>query len=429
VRGAFIVNLQLTNPPWEAWHIFPFKSRSISGYLPLNKDNDKTPYHGTGLDAPNPDLLLSSSAAHSLQMDPMGMVRHRAEVCQSLFSRCLLHPLFSELDWFENRQGEFNLWAASLKVISSGRPSLDYRLRDRPEVQELICDLLDGLSEALVSLLQPVATELERENDDENKDEIDSVFSAFSSDGEDAASLPSIGKTDGLFSEQMFNIKSILGQLARISTAIRRSGANYRYQKADALLDEESFEDFKRELTVIVLMGSIEARVVEPADNFNITAQITDSSRLTAIQNRLIHTNIVRRNRIKFATRSMQRSEKAKPQQQQLKFISLPDIPVELPSQSPSKAVSNKPVTSSQAPSTVATSVVQTATDIGSQFKWEQATGPKTQSPSVMTKVTRTGAAQDYPACPKPVLDDMLQCPYCADILPTSYSKQVSRWK
>jgi hypothetical protein len=87
-------------------------------------------------------------------MEATGEIRRRAEACQSLFSVCLSNPLFSELDWFENRQGEFNLWAASLKVMSLGRSSLEYRLRNSPEVQELICDLLDGLSETLESLLQ-----------------------------------------------------------------------------------------------------------------------------------------------------------------------------------------------------------------------------------------------------------------------------------
>jgi hypothetical protein len=87
-------------------------------------------------------------------MEPAEEIRRRTEACQSLFKHYLSNPLFSELDWFENRQGEFNLWAASLKAASIGRSSLDYRVRDSPEVRELICDLLDGLSEALEGLLQ-----------------------------------------------------------------------------------------------------------------------------------------------------------------------------------------------------------------------------------------------------------------------------------
>ena len=87
-------------------------------------------------------------------MEPPGEICKRTEACQTLFTRCLSIPVFTDLDWFENRQGEFNLWAAGLKAASFGRSSLDHRVRDRPEVRESICDLLDGLSEALEDLVQ-----------------------------------------------------------------------------------------------------------------------------------------------------------------------------------------------------------------------------------------------------------------------------------
>ena len=35
-----------------------------------------------------------------------------------------------------------------------GRSSLDHRVRDRPELREMICDLLDGLAEALENYLE-----------------------------------------------------------------------------------------------------------------------------------------------------------------------------------------------------------------------------------------------------------------------------------
>jgi hypothetical protein len=369
----------------------------------------------------------------------MGTIRLRAEGCQSLFARCLSNPLFAELDWFENRQGEFNLWAASLKALSVGRPSFDYRLRDRPEVREMICDLLEGLAEALASLLQPVSSTAESEDDEAAKDSA-SIFSAFSSDGNDTASLPSMGKADGPFSEQMFAVKSILAQLARISTAIRRSGANYRYEKADASLQEDRFQDFKRHLTMVILMGCTETRTEgpeppEPADHVALVAKVTNPNRLTAVQERLIRANIVRRNRIIYATRLMTKTvERPKLQQALVLPVTLlPDTTTEnafQESEVPTTAVVDKPVVSSQAPSIIAPSVNLTATEIGSQFVWEHLAEPKEKaSPSIMTKITRTGAAQDYPSCPKLISDEILQCPYCADMLPTSYSKNTSRWK
>jgi hypothetical protein len=256
-----------------------------------------------------------------------------------------------------------------------------------------------------------------------------SIFSGFSTDGDDTGSLPSIGKTGGPFSEHMFNIKTILEQLARISTAIRQSGAKYRYQKADASLKEELFEDFKKHLTLVILMGSIKANTEEPVDAFAIQARITDP-RLTTVQERLIRANIVRRNRI-TSMKPVETPAVQQPQQHLPRIIEAPDATAEPTSRLPqqlTKAVSDKPVISPQVPSIKAPSLTQTATEMGSQFNWEQVAEPKKSSASVATRVTRSGAAQDYPSCPKPVSGDFLQCPYCADMLPESYSKNPSRW-
>jgi hypothetical protein len=80
-------------------------------------------------------------------------IRMETEICQKLFIDCLSHPLFYELEELENRQGQFNLWAAGLKATSTGRSSLDYRVRDHPEMRVRIYSLLLGLSEALHDLL------------------------------------------------------------------------------------------------------------------------------------------------------------------------------------------------------------------------------------------------------------------------------------
>jgi hypothetical protein len=269
----------------------------------------------------------------------------------------------------------------------------------------------------------------------EPEDGVGSVFSGFSTDGGDTDSLHSIGNADEPFSEQMFNVKTILGQLARISTAIRRSGAKYRYRKADASLKEECFEDFKTHLTVVILMGSIEASTEEPADTTAIRARITDSKRLTAVQEQLIRANIVRRNRIIFATRSMKPVEtpaSQQPQQQPARVIEVPTAtaePTSRLSQKPTKPTSDEPAIPPQVPSIIAPSITQTATEMGSQFNRQHAVGPKKSTLSVVTRVTRTGTTQDYPSCPEPISDELLQCPYCADLLPAIYSKNQSRWR
>jgi hypothetical protein len=233
----------------------------------------------------------------------------------------------------------------------------------------------------------------------------------------------------------MFHIKTILGQLARISTSIRRSGTKYRYRKADASLKEEDFEDFKTHLTFVILVGSIQPNVEEPAIATPIRPSFLDPKRLTTVQKRLVHANIVRRNRILFATRSMRTVEKPtaqQPQQQLAKVVEVPAPKVDSTPRAPLVSeglICDEPVVvPRQAPSVIAPSITKTATEIGSQFKW-QVMEPKKTTPSIMTRVTRTGAAQDYPNYPEPNSDELLQCPYCADLLPVGYSKNQPRWR
>lgn len=81
-------------------------------------------------------------------------ISERTVACQRLFSQCLPIRISNKLDWFENRQGEFNLWDSGLRAADSGRVSLDHRVRDRPDLYQLICDLLDALSETLEDCLR-----------------------------------------------------------------------------------------------------------------------------------------------------------------------------------------------------------------------------------------------------------------------------------
>lgn len=386
-----------------------------------------------------------------------GDIRRRTEICQSLFSECLSNPLFSDLDWFENRRGDFNLWVASLKAASAGRSSLDYRVRDTPEVRELICDLLDGLSEALEGILRTGTADcrlrliISGPNSDvaktsaltsetesnlllEPEDDVSSVFSSFSDDERDSDSLPSFGTADGPFSEQMFYVKTILEQLARASAAIRRSGAKYRHRKADTSLKEEDFEDLRTHLTIIILLGTVVAQTEEPADPA-IRSRLIDSKLLTKVQERLIHANIIRRNRIIFATRSMKPVETPaarQPQQQPATGIEVPATTTESGPQFPQKPVeqiSSGLAIPPQALTIKAPSITQTATEIGSQLNRQHVMELKKSTPSVATRATRIGAAQEYPSCPEPVPGGILQCPYCADLLPAAYSKDQSRWR
>src|SRR3569623_462117 len=76
----------------------------------------------------------------------------RTAACRTLFDARL--GLSTRLDWFEDRLGEFSLWVSGLKADTLGRSSLDHRVRSRADIREVICDLLDGLCEALEASIE-----------------------------------------------------------------------------------------------------------------------------------------------------------------------------------------------------------------------------------------------------------------------------------
>lgn len=381
----------------------------------------------------------------------------RTIACRTLFVRCLSIRVFNELDWFENRQGEFSLWDSGLKAADVGRASLDYRVRDRPDLHELICGLLDGLSEALGDCLQicmfthrsfnmnvvsqaiaeskslrsPMITTTDYSPKLSNTD-----VSDFTTRERNLDSTFDVKEIHEDFSEQAFNIKTILDQLARISTAIRRSGAKLRYERADLSLQEQDFEEFKAHLTFIVLMPTIESYSEGSTDGDAVPCHIFDQGRLTTVQKRLIQANIIRRNRILFATQSMKQINDQKRRREEPRQAN-PAEKVGPPvlntttstTKEPGQPITDDPRLSPVLPSSIITpSIAQSSTELGSQFDL-QAVSRKKATPSVMTKITQTGDCQDYPTCPAPVSDEFLQCPYCANLLPVEYSKTRSRWK
>ena len=66
----------------------------------------------------------------------------------SLSEECIiLLDIFSEHQprWTEDQIARFKIWSASLGVFENGHASIDYRLRDHPEVLNLDTQQLDVL--------------------------------------------------------------------------------------------------------------------------------------------------------------------------------------------------------------------------------------------------------------------------------------------
>jgi hypothetical protein len=202
-------------------------------------------------------------------------------------------------------------------------------------------------------------------------------------------------------------------------------------------LKHPDFEELEETMRSVILMG---------LENRNLGTQVKEQNTLRLldpVQKRLVHANLVRRNRIYLATEDMRAAvEKRKKEEQRRGREALEDktpqlAPVVGRARETRSTVSDleesKPVRSDSipplhAPSIETPSVTKTATDIRSDFKIKPTTLKKALT--IMTSATRIGNLQDYPRCPKrPESGGLALCPYCAEPLDADYEKNVSRWR
>lgn len=265
-------------------------------------------------------------------------------------------------------------------------------------------------------------------------------WEAISNESSRPDSLSGDEDSDPILSEYISYVKTILGQLLRISLAIRKSGNKYRFEKADAALDERTFEEFRKHLTTVILMAfeDSEAQKLTAAEKMH---RASDYDRLTPIQRRMVYANILRRNRIEFVTRSRAPESHPKPALQQLERVAgagneaapeLPAVDNSPDPYQPTPSITAPPPSQTAARDSTRSetfTVAATATEVGSKLDIKDILARKTSSGA--TKMTRIGASQAYPSCPNFGPDGSLICPYCDDILPSDFwdSKRNDRWK
>lgn len=156
-----------------------------------------------------------------------------------------------------------------------------------------------------------------------------------------------------------------------------------------------------------------------------------DYEKLTEVQQRLIHVNILRRNRIEYTTKSRASGRKTgaaedavtpqtfrEPREKGFqRSEASATIAVKSSSFLPRNVVSR-----TAAPPTIA----HTSTEIGSRLNIQR---HLSATPSKITELSRIGASQPYPQSPKLKPGGALVCPYCEDLLPRSYAKHESSWR
>lgn len=234
------------------------------------------------------------------------------------------------------------------------------------------------------------------------------------------------GSANESFCEQEIRIRIIVGKLAQLSAAIRRSGSDNRHQRADTALNDGNRAELENHFRFILAIGLRESR--PDADRLTTEEFVQEAlcfEKLTAIQERLVHANVLRQNRIEFVIASPGTVYEETETDRRLRS----KIPRVLATAEITQSEIRDVMESANAPNvgmpTAAThSNARTATSLGSTFDLKEK-----PTPSVTTKITRTGEMQDYPRRPKAEGDQMTLCPYCKDPLTAEDLKNDRRWR
>ncbi|KAM4055138.1 hypothetical protein HRG_005945 [Hirsutella rhossiliensis] len=162
------------------------------------------------------------------------ILREKTRACKQLFQKCLHIPDIDEDDWLAQKSAEFNLCTSGLKADKHGPDSLDSRLRLRPDIRDVVADLLDGLVTAL-SKYQEI---------DRSPSSWSDMSDSIGSRPESRADHDSGNPNRDLFQEQRLYVETNLEILIRIHAAIKKSGLKLRNQRADDELKraEENYQ-------------------------------------------------------------------------------------------------------------------------------------------------------------------------------------------
>lgn len=277
---------------------------------------------------------------------------------------------------------------------------------------------------------------------------LDKPWSDFSDSTETSSSQRINNK--GLLAAEMSDISLALSQLYRITILIQRSGNKYRFKRADNDMpnheNDKDYIELKKHLQFIILLGQqdIHTEFGEAEDYEKLATHVTITSNLSPIHHALVKANMLRRNRIRHATRHLVEQRNSKPYAKQPELAtgetgltvseaSGPSAPQKSGVESGDFQEAHQPPAASTAthqdPPTFGPLVntPMTATELGTMplMSSQRKVNHKSEA-SEITRITRIGVRQDYPPCPATFR--AFQCPYCAQALSGDYTN-ISRWR
>ncbi|KAK1714998.1 uncharacterized protein BDZ83DRAFT_655931 [Colletotrichum acutatum] len=157
-------------------------------------------------------------------------ILHRIPDYKAAFGRPIVSPgSASAPAWMEDRQADFNIWAASFNIRSSSESSLDHRVRDKNNASKKLVSALLKIFVAMLNLKLVYQGFIEVENqevsvrkpnypdirEDSGSEASDSEVTTSSEPAEDDS-------LETLYEEQKCYIHKILKLLQRDSIATRK---------------------------------------------------------------------------------------------------------------------------------------------------------------------------------------------------------------
>lgn len=226
----------------------------------------------------------------------------------------------------------------------------------------------------------------------------------------------------------MQDVKSIIGQLSRIMTSIRKAGINARIQKADSSFDPSNpqVEALRNHLQLLLLLpsrpryyGTLQAETsshgVLLVSSIDGTI-VSEPQSLTVIQRRLIEANLKRRNRFLYAQRHAIKLSDREP---------APAKSIPTSRKTPQPLILNPNARSTDEPKLPTVYSTTTATEVQDPipFPTRDSAQPAT------TIISAISSRVTYPKPPQLRPDqNVFQCPCCCQTLPASMSRG-SQWK
>ncbi|KAF8867424.1 hypothetical protein BDZ45DRAFT_734690 [Acephala macrosclerotiorum] len=162
--------------------------------------------------------------------------------------------------WASRQFAEFNLWCAKVGVNGEGLRSLDVRLKDVPEICELLRHLLQSVERDLNELQQPaeVLAQISKVNADNNLNDAESDASSLSfkslSSSEGSKGQSAAGDAASPWRKRNLALQRHIGdtidRLHGHARRIERAGAKHRRERVEVYREKEGpkwvYEGFKK---------------------------------------------------------------------------------------------------------------------------------------------------------------------------------------